>query len=295
MLEDDFLKEKQNIREKMLRFSRAINQGKPLDNELQKELTSDDILRKRFTKRRIKTYSEFEYEPPYSKKSNIYLKEDLINVKLEEKRSLASVILSRFKKKRKKKNNELAHKKTKKIFAFLKKSAKPTKQILNNSEEKNSSVTSDIRQSKSTIKTEKQIKAQELTQLKEINIAQSLKNLQKEMDTQEIPKTQILKKESQENQEDKEKTKNILLEGFSGAIKEERNLSFNHLLFAILAVSFALFLFAPQIYIRNQIYYLSREIAGLKTEENVLDEENKELNRRLEKMRFQNQILDYLE
>ena len=99
----------------------------------------------------------------------------------------------------------------------------------------------------------------------------------------------------QNNEEDNEKTKNILLEGFSGAIKEEKNLSFNHLLFAVLAVSFVLFLFAPQIYIRNQIYYLSREIAELRAEENVLNEENKELNRRLEQMRFQNQILDYLE
>ncbi|ELZ6621999.1 hypothetical protein UXX22_001708, partial [Campylobacter coli] len=51
----------------------------------------------------------------------------------------------------------------------------------------------------------------------------------------------------------------------------------------------------PQIYIRNQIYYLSREIATLRVEESVLDEENKDLKRRLEIMRFQNQILDYLE
>ncbi|MCW1681274.1 hypothetical protein OLS71_00555, partial [Campylobacter jejuni] len=29
MLEDDFIKERQNIRQKMLKFSRAINQGKP--------------------------------------------------------------------------------------------------------------------------------------------------------------------------------------------------------------------------------------------------------------------------
>ena len=66
--------------------------------------------------------------------------------------------------------------------------------------------------------------------------------------------------------EDNEKTKNVLLEGFSAATKEDRNLNSNHLLFAILFVSFALFLFAPQIYIRNQIYYLSREIASLRAE-----------------------------
>ena len=86
-----------------------------------------------------------------------------------------------------------------------------------------------------------------------------------------------------------------MLEGFSAATKEDKNLNPNHLLFAILLVSFALFLFAPQIYIRNQIYYLSREIASLRAEESVLNEESKELKRKLENMRFQNQILDYLE
>ncbi|HEG0606961.1 TPA: hypothetical protein SB587_000234 [Campylobacter coli] len=98
-----------------------------------------------------------------------------------------------------------------------------------------------------------------------------------------------------ESNEDAQKVKNVLLEGFSNATKEDKNLNFNHLLFAILFVSFALALFAPQIYIRNQIYYLSREIGTLRVEESMLNEENKDLKRRLEIMRFQNQILDYLE
>ncbi|EGB8909651.1 hypothetical protein H8P46_001809 [Campylobacter coli] len=98
-----------------------------------------------------------------------------------------------------------------------------------------------------------------------------------------------------EHDEDTQKVKNVLLEGFGNATKEDKNLNFNHLLFAVLFVSFALVLFVPQIYIRNQIYYLSREIATLRVEESVLDEENKDLKRRLEIMRFQNQILDYLE
>lgn len=112
---------------------------------------------------------------------------------------------------------------------------------------------------------------------------------------QELPKPSNQAQEKQQNDEDAQKAKNVLLEGFSNATKEDRNLNFNHLLFAALLVSFALFLFAPQIYIRNQIYYLSREIATLRTEESVLNEENKDLKRRLENMRFQNQILDYLE
>ncbi|EHW6850800.1 hypothetical protein LCI12_001574, partial [Campylobacter jejuni] len=51
MLEDDFIKERQNIRQKMLKFSRAINQGKPLDDDLRDEISSDDILRRRFKKK----------------------------------------------------------------------------------------------------------------------------------------------------------------------------------------------------------------------------------------------------
>ncbi|EAH8343981.1 TPA: hypothetical protein RZJ77_001117 [Campylobacter coli] len=98
-----------------------------------------------------------------------------------------------------------------------------------------------------------------------------------------------------ESNEDAQKVKNVLLEGFSNATKEDKNLNFNHLLFAVLFVSFTLALFAPQIYIRNQIYYLSREIGTLRVEESMLNEENKDLKRRLEIMRFQNQILDYLE
>ena len=39
-LEDDFIKERQNIRQKMLKFSRAINQGKPLDDDLRDEISN---------------------------------------------------------------------------------------------------------------------------------------------------------------------------------------------------------------------------------------------------------------
>lgn len=302
MQKDDFLKEKQNIRAKMLQYSRAISQGKPLDEELIEELQSDDILRSRFKKHRSKMQNTFEYETPHSKKSNIYLKEDLINVKLEEKRSLSSIILSRFKKKHKKKSNENSQKKAKKIFAFLKKPSQQSKQILEKIKLEEKKPTANFTQNSNkklpenalTQNQTQQTQSQQakIKELKKAKLTQSLKNLQEKIDLEETPALSI---KVQNNEEDNEKTKNILLEGFSGAIKEEKNLSFNHLLFAVLAVSFALFLFAPQIYIRNQIYYLSREIAELRAEENVLNEENKELNRRLEQMRFQNQILDYLE
>ncbi|MBZ8183882.1 hypothetical protein [Campylobacter jejuni] len=306
MLEDDFIKERQNIRQKMLKFSRAINQGKPLDDDLRDEISSDDILRRRFKKKTPNKFLEEldeEYESKHTKKSNIYLKEDLINVKLEEKQSLAKKIFSKMKERRKEEN-----KKTKKNFLFSRKKANEIKNIQTKTQiqtKNDQNPIQDKKEKKESIKSIEKIQKTEpkiqnsQTIEKQPDIKQSLENLQKKItpqeNKQELPKPSNQAQEKQQNDEDAQKAKNVLLEGFSNATKEDRNLNFNHLLFAALLVSFALFLFAPQIYIRNQIYYLSREIATLRTEESVLNEENKDLKRRLENMRFQNQILDYLE
>ncbi|ECO3963450.1 hypothetical protein FXL08_05225 [Campylobacter jejuni] len=306
MLEDDFIKERQNIRQKMLKFSRAINQGKPLDDDLRDEISSDDILRRRFKKKTPNKFLEEldeEYESKHTKKSNIYLKEDLINVKLEEKQSLVKKIFSKMKERKKEEN-----KKTKKIFSFGRKKINEIKNIQTKPKiqtKNDQNPIQDKKEEKESIKSIEKIQKTEpkiqnsQTIEKQPDIKQSLENLQKKItpqeNKQELPKPSNQAQEKQQNDEDAQKAKNVLLEGFSNATKEDRNLNFNHLLFAALLVSFALFLFAPQIYIRNQIYYLSREIATLRTEESVLNEENKDLKRRLENMRFQNQILDYLE
>ncbi|EJM6170760.1 hypothetical protein NOQ97_000361 [Campylobacter jejuni] len=312
MLEDDFIKERQNIRQKMLKFSRAINQGKPLDDDLRDEISSDDILRRRFKKKTPNKFLEEldeEYESKHTKKSNIYLKEDLINVKLEEKQSLAKKFFSKMKERKKEEN-----KKTKKIFSFGRKKINEIKniqtkpKIQTKNDQNPIQDKKDKKEKKESIekiqKTEPKIQNSQTIEKrsdikKQPDIKQSLENLQKKItpqeNKQELPKSSNQAQEKQQNDEDAQKAKNVLLEGFSNATKEDRNLNFNHLLFAALLVSFALFLFVPQIYIRNQIYYLSREIATLRTEESVLNEENKDLKRRLENMRFQNQILDYLE
>ncbi|ECK6573653.1 hypothetical protein FR175_04795 [Campylobacter jejuni] len=312
MLEDDFIKERQNIRQKMLKFSRAINQGKPLDDDLRDEISSDDILRRRFKKKTPNKFLEEldeEYESKHTKKSNIYLKEDLINVKLEEKQSLAKKFFSKMKEREKEEN-----KKTKKIFSFGRKKINEIKNIqtkpkiqtkndqnpIQDKKEKKESIKSIEKIQKTEPKIQNSQTIEKRSDIKkQPDIKQSLENLQKKItpqeNKQELPKSSNQAQEKQQNDEDAQKAKNVLLEGFSNATKEDRNLNFNHLLFAALLVSFALFLFAPQIYIRNQIYYLSREIATLRTEESVLNEENKDLKRRLENMRFQNQILDYLE
>lgn len=308
MLEDDFIKERQNIRQKMLKFSRAINQGKPLDDDLRDEISSDDILRRRFKKKTPNKFLEEldeEYESKHTKKSNIYLKEDLINVKLEEKQSLAKKFFSKMKERKKEEN-----KKTKKIFSFGRKKINEIKNIQTKPKiqtKNDQNPIQDKKEKKESIKSIEKIQktepkiqnSQTIEKRPQPDIKQSLENLQKKItpqeNKQELPKPSNQAQEKQQNDEDAQKAKNVLLEGYSNATKEDRNLNFNHLLFAALLVSFALFLFAPQIYIRNQIYYLSREIATLRTEESVLNEENKDLKRRLENMRFQNQILDYLE
>ncbi|EJQ2688633.1 hypothetical protein ACME3W_000955 [Campylobacter jejuni] len=312
MLEDDFIKERQNIRQKMLKFSRAINQGKPLDDNLRDEISSDDILRRRFKKKTPNKFLEEldeEYESKHTKKSNIYLKEDLINVKLEEKQSLAKKFFSKMKERKKEEN-----KKTKKIFSFGRKKINEIKNIqtkpkiqtkndqnpIQDKKEKKESIKSIEKIQKTEPKIQNSQTIEKRPDIKkQPDIKQSLENLQKKItpqeNKQELPKPSNQAQEKQQNDEDAQKAKNVLLEGYSNATKEDRNLNFNHLLFAALLVSFALFLFAPQIYIRNQIYYLSREITTLRTEESVLNEENKDLKRRLENMRFQNQILDYLE
>ncbi|TKX31946.1 hypothetical protein [Campylobacter estrildidarum] len=303
MLEDDdFLKEKQNIRQKMLNFSRAINQGKPLDDELKEEIISNnDIFKRRLKKQSNNLLKQIDDEYDdirNSKKSNIYLKEDLINVKLEEKQSLAKKIFSKIKEKKKKSHTKksdkqsILFKKTENDLMAKKVHQKHKIEAITLNKKNNHDDKNDLKYlDKKNIKIDNKN-----SKTPQVDIKQSLENLQKKVTIKQnnTPKPISNQPKTYYN-EDTQKAKNTLLEGFSDATKEDRNLNFNHLLFATLFVSFVLFLFAPQIYIRNQIYYLSREIATLKTEENVLNEENKDLKRRLENMRFRNQILDYLE
>ena len=97
MLDDEFLREKENIRKRMLEFSKGINEGKSVSELIEQAnsdetgvsepSTSDKIIKERI-KKGIK--NPFEEE-------KIYLKEDLINVKLEEKKSLTTKLLEKFK------------------------------------------------------------------------------------------------------------------------------------------------------------------------------------------------------
>lgn len=57
---------------------------------------------------------------------------------------------------------------------------------------------------------------------------------------------------------------------------------------------FAIILYVPKIYLRNNIYYISKDINRLYAHYISLQEENKFLAQQLEDMKFKNQIIDSL-
>ncbi|OCX42401.1 hypothetical protein A7X81_04800 [Campylobacter ornithocola] len=306
MVEDDFLKEKQNIREKMLRYSRAIKEGRPYEEYEQKFNESDRILKSRIQRKKRPKFTDFdeEYEEKPKKQSAIYLKEDLINVKLEEKKPF-KLQLNFFKKQK-----EKFDKKNDKNIKLPKntKTTQEIKKVEKRQEEKDS-----IKISKILIQSNVFV-ASKFQNLKEkrkekAKLKQELKE-QKKIEQEKIKKTQeelkekekLVKQEQkileekvklEENQEHNQEDKYELLDSIVS--EENKNLNPKNLLYAGLMIAFALLVFFPQIYIRNQIYYVSRDIADLRSQELVLYEENKELQRQLEAIYFQNQVLDFLD
>ncbi|MDR1615124.1 MAG: hypothetical protein LBS26_06105 [Campylobacteraceae bacterium] len=75
----------------------------------------------------------------------------------------------------------------------------------------------------------------------------------------------------------------------------ETNLSLKFLLYtyAVMIVGFLLLL--PMIYIKNQIYYHSRDINALWSEYFILMEENRDLNQKIKIIRFKKEVLDPLD
>lgn len=86
--------------------------------------------------------------------------------------------------------------------------------------------------------------------------------------------------------------KNDLLEQYDTEQKVERNLDFRFLLLVYMVMFVAFLVILPRIYIKNQIYYMSRDINKLYGEYSILKEENRVLKQNLENIRFKNQILD---
>ena len=86
--------------------------------------------------------------------------------------------------------------------------------------------------------------------------------------------------------------KNKLLDHYDAEQKVEKNLDFRFLLLVYMVMFVAFLLILPKIYIKNQIYYMSRDISKLYGEYSILKEENRVLKQNLENIRFKNQILD---
>ena len=89
--------------------------------------------------------------------------------------------------------------------------------------------------------------------------------------------------------------KEELLELHDDEQKREINLSFKTLVMVYLAMFIALAIFLPKIYIANQIYYISRDIADISGKRDMLLEENRALSIKLENLRYKNQIINSLQ
>ena len=89
--------------------------------------------------------------------------------------------------------------------------------------------------------------------------------------------------------------KTELLKKYDEEQKREKNLDIKLLLVVYLLVLVGFVVFLPKIYIRNQIYYTSRDINKLYNEYSTLKEENNHIKQELESLRFKNLVQDDLE
>lgn len=83
-----------------------------------------------------------------------------------------------------------------------------------------------------------------------------------------------------------------LLDEYDLEQQKEKNLDFKFLLLIYLSLAVAFSIILPKIYIKNQIYYISRDINKLYSNHSILKEENTYLKQKLESIRFKNQVLD---
>ena len=85
-----------------------------------------------------------------------------------------------------------------------------------------------------------------------------------------------------------------LLDEIDTIFTPKRRLDFNYYIYTLLTLTFIAMFAFPKIYITQQIYFESRDIAKLKHEYDTLKEENKIISASVESIKFKNQILDTL-
>jgi len=88
--------------------------------------------------------------------------------------------------------------------------------------------------------------------------------------------------------------KNEILEAYDEIYISKKKLDFNYILYVFLTLTFISMVIFPKVYITEQIYFKSRDIAKLKREYDTLKEENKLISGSVESIKFKNQILDTL-
>ena len=88
------------------------------------------------------------------------------------------------------------------------------------------------------------------------------------------------------------KEKIELLEEIKYVINKKKDLNVRYLLTVLFSIILAGTLIFPKIYIQQQIYFISRDITKLKSEFDILKEENKFIGRSVETIKFKNQIIN---
>ncbi len=88
--------------------------------------------------------------------------------------------------------------------------------------------------------------------------------------------------------------KHDILDAIEPILAPQKKADVHFLISVLLLVLLFLATLFPKIYLQNQIYYKSREIAKLKREYDALKEENRLIRAEVETIRFKNQILDAL-
>ncbi len=96
------------------------------------------------------------------------------------------------------------------------------------------------------------------------------------------------------SQETKQSEKEELLSSLESSFIPKHKLDAGYFFYISFVLVLIMMFVFPKIYITQQIYYESRNIAKLKREYDTLQEEHKIISTSVEKIKFKNQILDTL-